>query len=157
MLMSSVDFSPANETSAVAALYEQILASWNGRDAATYAGLFAPDGNIVGFDGSQVDGPADIAAHLDQIFADHPTPTYVAKIREVRLLTPDVVLLRAVAGLLPRGQTELNPAANAIQSLVAVRSGEMWRVVLFQNTPAQFHGRPELAEQLNAELRELLP
>lgn len=27
---------------------------------------------------------------------------------------------------------------------------------LFQNTPAQFHGRPELAESLTAELRELL-
>jgi uncharacterized protein (TIGR02246 family) len=155
--MSSVDSLPADETSAVAVLYEQLLASWNGRDAATYAGLFAPDGNIVGFDGSQVDGPAAIAAHLGQIFADYPTPTYVAKIREVRLLTPDVVLLRAVAGLLQRGQTDLNPAANTIQSLVAVRSGDMWRVALFQNTPAQFHGRPELADRLTAELRELLP
>jgi hypothetical protein len=30
-------------------------------------------------------------------------------------------------------------------------------VILFQNTPAQFHGRPDLAEQLTAELRQLLP
>lgn len=27
---------------------------------------------------------------------------------------------------------------------------------LFQNTPAQFHGRPELAQQLTAELQQLL-
>jgi len=28
--------------------------------------------------------------------------------------------------------------------------------VLFQNTPAQFHGRPELVQQLTEELRQLL-
>ncbi|TMB75962.1 MAG: DUF4440 domain-containing protein, partial [Chloroflexi bacterium] len=27
---------------------------------------------------------------------------------------------------------------------------------LFQNTPAQFHGRPELVQQLTEELRQLL-
>jgi uncharacterized protein (TIGR02246 family) len=154
--MSSSTPLPADETLAITALYEQLLASWNARDGAAYAALFAPDGIIVGFDGSQVDGPAAIAAHLGQIFADHPTPTYVAKVREVRALGQDVALLRAVAGLLPRGQADLNPAANAIQSLLAIRRDGAWRIALFQNTPAQFHGRPELAEQLAAELRELL-
>lgn len=142
---------------AVAGLYQELLAHWNERDATGYAALFAFDGSIVGFDGSQVNGAIAIAAHLSAIFTDQPTPTYVAKVREVRLLAPEVVLLRAVAGLIPRGQTELNPAANAIQSLVAVRHDETWRIALFQNTPAQFHGRPELAERLTAELRELLP
>jgi uncharacterized protein (TIGR02246 family) len=80
----------------------------------------------------------------------------VAKVREVRALGQDVALLRAVAGLLPRGQAELNPAANAIQSIVAVRRHGSWRNTLFQNTPAQFHGWRELAEQLTAELCELL-
>jgi len=28
-------------------------------------------------------------------------------------------------------------------------------IALFQNTPAQFHGRPELAQQLTEELRQL--
>ncbi|MGZ4033139.1 MAG: SgcJ/EcaC family oxidoreductase, partial [Tumebacillaceae bacterium] len=31
-----------------------------------------------------------------------------------------------------------------------------WQIALFQNTPAQFHGRPELVEQMTAELRELI-
>jgi hypothetical protein len=30
------------------------------------------------------------------------------------------------------------------------------RIVLFQNTPAQYHGRPELTEQHTAELQPLL-
>jgi len=29
-----------------------------------------------------------------------------------------------------------------------------WRIKLFQNTPAQFHGRPELVEQMTDELRK---
>ena len=51
---------------------------------------------------------------------------------------------------------EINPAVNAIQSLVAVTRDGRWRIALFQNTPAQFHGRPELAQQLTEELRQLL-
>ena len=35
-------------------LYEQILIAWNQQDAAAMAARFEEDGNIVGFDGSQV-------------------------------------------------------------------------------------------------------
>jgi hypothetical protein len=52
--------------------------------------------------------------------------------------------------------TVLNPAANAVQTMVAERDGGGWRIVLFQNTPAQFHGRPELAERLTAELQRVV-
>jgi hypothetical protein len=40
--------------------------------------------------------------------------------------------------------------------LVAVKRGDDRRIELFQNTPAQFHGRPELSEALTEELRQLL-
>jgi uncharacterized protein (TIGR02246 family) len=93
---------------------------------------------------------------MDRIFGDHQTAVYVAKVREVRFLAPSVALLRAVAGMVPIGHTDLNPAVNAIQSLVAVKHGEHWRIALFQNTPAQFHGRPELVEQMTEELRQVL-
>ena len=77
-------------------------------------------------------------------------------VREVRFLAPGVAVLRAVAGLAPRGQQDMNPQTNAIQSLLAERSGGTWRIVLYQNTPAQFHGRPELAQALTEELRGAL-
>jgi uncharacterized protein (TIGR02246 family) len=120
------------------------------------AALFAEEGEVIGFDGSQMSGPAEIAAVLQQIFADHPTPTYVATVRSVGLLSPETALLHAVAGLVPRGQSDLNPQLNAIQTLVATKGDGHWRIALFQNTPAQFHGRPELAQQLTDELRQLL-
>ncbi|GIE33050.1 hypothetical protein Ait01nite_060950 [Actinoplanes italicus] len=132
-------------------LYRDLLTAWNDRDAERFAGLFADDGTLVGFDGSQVAGP-EIAKHLAPIFRDHPTAAYVAKVRETRLLGPGAVLIRSIAGMAPPGGTALNPAANAVQSLVAERRLPGWRVVLFQNTPAQYHGRPEAVAAHTAEL-----
>ena len=144
------------EETEVRALYRQLLDCWNKRSAAEFAALFEEDGNQIGFDGSQVNGRAEIDSHLSAIFADHMTAAYVGKVRDVRFLTAEVAILRAVVGMVPHGQTDINPATNAIQSLVAVKRDGQWRIALFQNTPAQFHGRPELVEQLTEELRELL-
>ena len=146
---------PTPDVEQICGLYQQMLASWNARDPAALAALYSEDGNVVGFDGSQHNGQADIAATMARIFADHPTGAYVGKIREVRLLSPEVGLLRAVAGMVPPGGSDLNPAVNAVQSLVAVKAAGTWRIALFQNTPAQFHGRPELVQQLTEALRQL--
>src|SRR3989442_1941139 len=140
----------------VRSLYQELLEQWNKRSGREMADLFAEDGNLIGFDGSQINGRPEIGSVLGQIFADHPTAAYVAIVREVRFLSPSVAVLRAVAGMLPPGQSDINPAVNAVQTLVAVRSDGQWRIALFQNTPAQFHGRPELSEALTKELRQLL-
>jgi uncharacterized protein (TIGR02246 family) len=146
----------SDDETSIRALYQHLLEAWNRRDAHAYASLIAEDGNLVGFDGSQIDGRAEIEAQIGQIFADHVTATYIGKIREVRFLAPDAALLRAVVGMVPPGETDINPAVNAIQSLVATRRAGTWQIALFQNTPAQFHGRPDLAQQLTDELRQLL-
>lgn len=140
----------------IAPLYHQLLDAWNRRDAGAFAALFDEEGTSIGFDGSTMSGRAEIAATLGQIFADHVTATYVAKIRAIHSLAPDVALLRAVVGMVPPGKADINPAVNALQTIVAVRRGDTWRIALLQNTPAQFHGRPEMAEALTHELRELL-
>lgn len=84
------------------------------------------------------------------------TSAYIGNVREVRFLSPAVAILRAVVGMVPHGKTDINPATNAIQSLVAVKRNGQWRIALFQNTPAQFHGRPDLVEPLTEELRQML-
>ena len=132
-------------------VYEELLAAWNRRDAKAYAALFADDAALVGFDGSQIAG-AEVEAHLSGIFADHQTAAYIWKVREVKKLGGGVELLRAIVGMVPPGATEPNPATNAVQSLVAVEG----RIVLFQNTPAQYHGRPDLAEAHTAEIKSVI-
>jgi uncharacterized protein (TIGR02246 family) len=145
------------ESAAVEALYRKLLGAWNARDARGMAGLYAPAGGQVGFDGSPANGRAEIEALLEPIFKDHPTARFIAKVREVRMLGADTALLRAVAGMVPPGNSDLMPERNAIQTLVASRtSAGAWQVEMFHNTPAKFDGRPELVSQLTAELREVL-
>jgi uncharacterized protein (TIGR02246 family) len=137
-------------------LYERLIEAWNKRNARDYALLFASNGSIVGFDGSQVSGQMEIGAHVSEVFSHHQTASYVTIVREVRSVGSDVTLLRANAGMVPPGKDELNPEMNAVQSLVAARKGEKWEIALFQNTPAAFHGRPELSKKLTDELRSVL-
>jgi uncharacterized protein (TIGR02246 family) len=145
----------ASGEAAVRALYAELLDAWNRRNSSDFASLFAGNGMMIGFDGSQVLG-MDVEAHLAPIFADHPMASYVSKIRDVRALSPQVVLLSAIAGMAPLGQTKINPTVNAVQSLLAQRRGDSWRIVLYQNTPAQHYGRPELVAKHTAELQQVL-
>lgn len=157
MRSPAVEPVPSGDEFAIRALYQQLVAGWNERDGDAMAQPFLDDGELIGFDGSQQMGRAEIAATMRQIFADHPTAAFVAKVRGVRLLGPEAAILRAVAGMVPPGKADLEPKVNTHHTVVAVKREGEWRIALFQNTPAQFHGRPDLAQQLTEELRQLLP
>ncbi len=140
----------------VESLYRDLLTRWYEHDAAGYGALFTDDGSVVGFDGSCVESGASITGHLESIFSDHQPANYIAKVREVRVLGADAALLRSVVGMVPPGGSDINPQVNAVQAVVAVRGDDGWRVAHFQNTPAAFHGRPQEAEALTAELQAVL-
>lgn len=146
----------AADEHAMRALHASMLDTWNTRDADAMAANFADDGEVIGFDGSQMNGRAQIAATLSGIFADHITGRYVGTVRSIRFLAPDVAQLQAIVGMVPPGQSDIASHLNAVQTLTATRHNGSWRAVLFQNTPAQLHGRPDLVERMTAELRQLL-
>jgi uncharacterized protein (TIGR02246 family) len=137
------------------ALYERLLRAWNDQDAAAFGAAFDEAGSAVGFDGSMMNGREEITTTIRGIFRDHRTASYVAKIREVRELGREAALIRSVVGMTPPGSTELNPQVNSIQSVVMIGHGAQLRIALLHNTPAAFHGRPELAEELTRELTEV--
>jgi hypothetical protein len=56
----------------------------------------------------------------------------------------------------PNGKDDIDPALNAVQSMVAVQKGGSWKIAWLQNTPAALHQRPDLAKQLTEELRARL-
>lgn len=134
-------------------LYHELIRAWNERDAATFAALFALDGVTIGFDGSLMTGTLEIEGSLTQIFRDHPTPPYYPKISSTRFVTDDCGILVAIAGMSPGCASAINPAFNARHSLVAVKRDGDWKIVHFQNTPAAFHGRPEMVASMTAELQ----
>jgi uncharacterized protein (TIGR02246 family) len=137
----------------VLALYDRLIAGWNHHDGDAMAEPFAADGVVIGFDGSVSPGRQGIATEMSSIFADHETARYAVKVHSVRPLGPQVMIVRAIAGLVPPGQTAINPETNSHQTVVAEEQQGQWRIVLFQNTPAQFHGRPELVEDMTRELQ----
>jgi uncharacterized protein (TIGR02246 family) len=137
-------------------LYQQLIQSWNNRDAKNFAGLFANDALCIGFDGSQMNGRQEIESALMPIFKDHPTASYRFMVRDVKSVVEYVYILHAHVGMIPPGKSNIDPTKNAIQCLVARSANNKLEIVLFQNTPAQFHGRPDLTEKLNKELRDLI-
>lgn len=142
-----------DDNAEVRALYAAMLDAWNRGDAAAYAACFADDALAIGFDGSQMAGRAQIERDLSAIFRDHKVARYVPIVRSAREIGPGVVILHANVGMVPPGADDVRPEVNAIQSLVAQQAGGEWKIVQFQNTPAAFHGRPEVAEALTEELR----
>jgi uncharacterized protein (TIGR02246 family) len=91
------------------------------------------------------------------VFADHPTASYVARVDEVRSLTPDVALLRATVGMVPPDGAAVNPAVNALQVALAHRVPDgAWRLASLQTTPAQYHGRPDAVAAHTAAMQQLV-
>lgn len=146
----------SDDERAVRALYSVLLRAWNERDAEAFAAPFLAEGSIIGYDGSIVDGQAEIARHIGDIFRHHQTPIYIVRVKRVRFLAPEIAIVRGYVGMPSVSALVINPTLNAIQSLVAQRVDGVWRIALFQNTPAQFHGRPDLVAEMTAELQRTL-
>jgi len=136
-------------------IYEELLASWNSHDAKAYANLFSEAGVVVGFDGSAMYGQADIQKQLQQIFRDHNVSSYVSIVREIKQWSHDIFLVTTTVGMIPPGGSAVNPEVNAIQNMVVSLEREPGKILLFQNTPAAYHGRSEKVEQLTKELNEV--
>ena len=85
-------------------LHEELLACWNNRNAQGMASLFCEDGNVIGFHGTQMNGQAQIKSALEKVFSDHQTAGYVWRVEEVRFLSSQIALLRAIVGMIPPGK-----------------------------------------------------
>ena len=93
------------------------------------ASLFTDDGYVVGFDGSEMNGPDEMEQTLSTIFADHETGTYVAEVRAERIVSDDVAMLAAVAGLVPAGQSDCQPGTRSRRSSRSMRMAGADRAV----------------------------
>jgi uncharacterized protein (TIGR02246 family) len=141
---------------AVRELYRQLIEGWNERSAEGMARPIAEIGLVVGFDGTRMTGPAQVEEAMSAVFADHRPARYVTRVESVTALDQDVAILEALAGMVPPGEDEVIADRNAIQTVVAQRTQDGWKVVLFQNTPVRLDGRPEEAERLTRELNALV-
>jgi uncharacterized protein (TIGR02246 family) len=151
--------STADDEAQIRGLYQKILHGWNIGSGSALADQFTEDGEIVGFDGTQINGRKEISSNLQEIFDKYGSNRnrFVGKTKNVKFLTPGIALMHAIAGMVMAGHSEINPQLNSIQRLVFVKRDKEWRVAALQNTPAQFHGRPDEVQTLTEELSHELP
>jgi uncharacterized protein (TIGR02246 family) len=141
---------------AVRTLYRELLRSWNRCDAHGFGALFSESGRYVGCDGNETTGRVAIEVELARAFEHSPARPCVGIVRSVRLLSESVALVSAAAGMYPPGSYRVDPSVNKLQTLLATREDGRWRALLYQNTPAVFRGRPDLAQQLTVDLDRAL-
>jgi uncharacterized protein (TIGR02246 family) len=149
--------SPNDDDVAVRSLYFQMIDGWNKGKGDDFAAPFAEDGDLVGFDGTHLKRRQEIASFHQQLFDTFLKGSrLVGKVRSVRFLTADVALIHAISGTMMSGQSDIDPERNSIQTLVAIKSNGQWHLAAFQNTRAQFLGRPQESQALTEELRHEL-
>jgi uncharacterized protein (TIGR02246 family) len=159
MPQPAVSKSSADDEDTIRSLYFQMIDGWNKGSGDVFAAPFSEDGDLVGFDGTHLKGRQEIASfhqHLFDVFLKGSR--LVGKVRSVRFVTSDIAVMHAVGGTVMAGQSDIDPERNSIHTLVAVksRSGDKWHLAAFQNTRAQFVGRPEQSQALTEELRQEL-
>ena len=139
----------------IRSIYNSLLENWNSNNTEDFSNLFTESANVIGFDGSQMNGRKQIADSLTKIFHDHKVSSYVGIVKEIRRLGENIYLLRSVAGMLPPGKSQIKPDVNAIQTLLFIKTGDQFKIEFYQNTPAAFHDSPELSKKLTEELQQV--
>lgn len=130
------------DEASITRLYEQMLAGWDRGDGEAFAAPFAEECEFIAFDGSHFTGRRMIAEFHAALFAKWLRGTrLVGRVERVRFLAADVATLHAVGGTIMRGQTRPAPERDSLQTLVARREGDVWRLVNFHNTRIRPIGR----------------
>ena len=123
------------DESAVRALYQELMAGWNKASGEAFAQPFTEDGDLIGFDGTHIKGRRQIAEFHQPLFDKWLKGTrLIGAVSSVRFITPTVALMHAIGKTVMRGNSEPSPERDSIQTLVAVKRDQEWRLAAFQNT-----------------------
>lgn len=130
---SSSTSTPADEI-AIRSLYQQLMDGWNKGSGEAFAAPFAEDGDLVGFDGTHLNGRQNIISFHQQLFDNYVKGSrLVGKVRNVRFLTHDIAVMHVVGGTIMADQTDIEPERNSVQTLVATKDSKgEWRLPHFK-------------------------
>jgi len=145
------------DEAAIRAIYQQKIDGWNSGNGKAFAAPYTEDSDYIGFDGTYLKGREEIASLHQMLFDKFVKGSrLVGKIRRIRFLTSNIAIVVAVGGTVMAGQSDIDPERNSIHMLVAIKQNGKWHFTAFQNSRAQFIGRPEESQVLTDELRQLL-
>ena len=149
--------SKPDDEAAIRKLYQQMIDGWNAGNGDAFAAPYTDDSDYIGFDGTYMKGRQEIASFHQMLFDKFLKGSrLIGKIRTIRFVTMDVAVLVAVGGTVMAGQSDIEPERNSIHTIVAVKRNRNWYFTAFQNSRAQYIGRPEEYQALTEELRQEL-
>jgi uncharacterized protein (TIGR02246 family) len=154
---SQISDSKFSNEATIRGLYQQTIDGWNVGNGDAFAAPYADDSDFIGFDGTYMKGPQEIASFHQMLFDKFLKGSrLVGKIRSVRFVTEDVAIMIAVGGTVMAGQSDIEPDRNSVHTIVAVKRESKWYFTAFQNSRAQYIGRPDESQALTEELRQEL-
>jgi uncharacterized protein (TIGR02246 family) len=137
-------------------LYQKKIEGWNNGDGEKFAEPYTEDADYIGFDGTYLKGRQEIASFHQMLFDKFLSGSrLIGKIKSIRFLTSDVAVVVAIGGTIEAGQSNINPERNSIHTIIAIKHvNSKWFFTAFQNTRAQYLGRPDKVEELTRELEQ---
>src|SRR5919198_1210935 len=149
--------SKSDDEATIRDLYQQTIDGWHAGKGDAFAAPYTDDSDFIGFDGTYMKGRQEIASFHQMLFDKFVKGSrLIGKIRSIRFVTEDVAIMIAVGGTVMAGQSDIDPDRNSVHTLVAVKHDVKWYFTAFQNSRAQYIGRPEESHALTEELRQEL-
>ena len=135
LALTAIAGSPRAAETPIRALFTQMTEAWNRGDPAGVAAVFKQDGIMIAGDGTRVATRTNIERYLADLMTKLPKgTTFNATPSSVDFAKADVAILTAEGGFQRPDEATVSAAQQGIQTLVGVREGGVWRVVLFQRT-----------------------
>jgi uncharacterized protein (TIGR02246 family) len=120
---------------AIRALIDLQVTGWDAADPDTYASVFTPDADYVTFLGSRHEGREAIASSYALLFNKLHGTRLRIQIIKLRYLAPDVALIQARAAVVRQQDSRWNRRGERVNTSIAVRTDDGWRLAASQNTP----------------------
>jgi uncharacterized protein (TIGR02246 family) len=156
-IMDSKTLDSGSDETTIRNLYQRTIDGWNKASGDAFAAPYTGDSDFIGFDGTYMKGRQEIASFHQMLFDRFLRGSrLIGKVRSIRFVTVDVAIMIAVGGTVMAGQSDIEPERNSIHTIVAVKRNNNWYFTAFQNSRAQYIGRPEAVQVLTEELRQEL-
>jgi uncharacterized protein (TIGR02246 family) len=125
---------PPDDVIAIRSLLDRLRETWAAGDALGYADCFTEESDYVTYSGMHLRGRKENAEVHGSLFRGVLKGTRLSTVMEsLVFLSTDVALIHTVGSGAQRGR-ERSPSRKSIQTMVAVKRDQRWRIRSFQNT-----------------------